>query len=132
MASDKDILTGIPKVLPVTPGRFGLHQSHHAGDDRGCWRPGVGRRSQSLTGKVLRIEQPTTIGQTPTLALSGIGSSGSLCIDRSRLAICRRPHANGGPIAAHRKTPGGLYGMDLAGQARRGGSPRWTAPCWST
>ena len=41
----------------------------------------------SLAGKVIRIEQPTTVGQTPpTTALSGLGSGGGLCLDRA----CRR------------------------------------------
>ena len=36
----------------------------------------------STAGKVLRIEQPTTIGQAaPTTALSGMGAGGGLCID---------------------------------------------------
>ncbi|MBL7661016.1 PQQ-dependent sugar dehydrogenase, partial [Escherichia coli] len=44
--------------------------------------PALAADPQSLAGKVLRIEQPTTIGQTPpTTALSGIGSGGGLCID---------------------------------------------------
>jgi glucose/arabinose dehydrogenase len=38
----------------------------------------------SLAGKVLRIEQPTTVDQAPqTTALSGMGAGGSMCVDPS-------------------------------------------------
>ena len=38
----------------------------------------------SLAGKVLRIEQPTTVNQAPqTTALSGMGAGGGMCIDPS-------------------------------------------------
>ncbi len=100
----KDILTGIPKVLPVTPGAD-LHQSHHAGrDDRGCWLFGVGPPIPPLAGKVLRIEQPTTIGQMTTAALFGIGSGGGLCIDPVDGSLYVAD--NGGPIAASPRTRG--------------------------
>ncbi len=118
----KDILTGIPKgaagntgALIFTSPTTLVVMTGDAGD------PALAADPQSLAGKVLRIEQPTTIGQTPpTTALSGIGSGGGVHRSGRRLAICRRPHANGGPIAAHHQELGGLYGMDLAGQARRG------------
>ncbi len=39
---------------------------------------------RSLAGKLLRIEQPTTVDQAPqTTALSGLGAGGGLCIDSS-------------------------------------------------
>jgi glucose/arabinose dehydrogenase len=44
--------------------------------------PAMAADPKSLAGKVLRIEQPTTIGQAPpTTALSGVGSGGGMCID---------------------------------------------------
>ncbi|CFA98754.1 lipoprotein lppZ [Mycobacterium tuberculosis] len=79
----KDILTGIPKgaagntgALIFTSPTTLVVMTGDAGD------PALAADPQSLAGKVLRIEQPTTIGQTPpTTALSGIGSGGGLCID---------------------------------------------------
>src|SRR5262249_60923107 len=44
--------------------------------------PAMAADPKSLAGKVLRIEQPTTIGQAPpTTALSGVGSGGGMSID---------------------------------------------------
>lgn len=44
--------------------------------------PALAADPKSLAGKVLRIEQPTTVGQAPpTTALSGVGSGGGLCTD---------------------------------------------------
>ena len=44
------------------------------------WPPTPG----SLAGKVLRIEQPTTVDQAPlTTAMSGMGAGGGMCIDPS-------------------------------------------------
>ncbi|MGZ5376900.1 MAG: PQQ-dependent sugar dehydrogenase [Mycobacterium sp.] len=81
----KPILVGIPKgatgntgsliftsptTLQVQTGDAG--NSAQAGDPR------------SLAGKLLRIEQPTTVDQAPTTtALSGLGAGGGTCIDPS-------------------------------------------------
>ena len=81
----KDILTGIPKgatgntgSLIFTSPTTLLVQTGDAGDPALAADPG------SLAGKVLRIEQPTTVGQAPlTTALSGMGAGGSMCIDPS-------------------------------------------------
>ncbi|MFY2858321.1 PQQ-dependent sugar dehydrogenase [Mycobacterium sp. THU-M104] len=79
----KDILTGIPKgatgnmgALVFTSPTTLVVMTGDAGD------PALAADPNSLAGKVLRIEQPTTVGQAPpTTALSGIGSGGGLCID---------------------------------------------------
>lgn len=81
----KDILTGIPKgatgntgSLIFTSPTTLLVQTGDAGD------PALAADPASLAGKVLRIEQPTTVGQAPlTTALSGMGAGGSMCIDPS-------------------------------------------------
>jgi glucose/arabinose dehydrogenase len=78
----KPILTGIPKGV----GNMGalifnspttlLVQTGDAGSPADAANPG------SLAGKVLRIEQPTTVDQAPTTtALSGMGAAGGMCID---------------------------------------------------
>ena len=81
----KPILTGIPKGGTGNTGALDLHQPDHAvGADRRRGRPRAGGRSRSLAGKVLRIEQPTTVDQAPTTtALSGLGAGGGMCIDPS-------------------------------------------------
>src|ERR1700757_4397432 len=79
----KDILTGIPKgaignmgALLFTSPTTLVVMTGDAGN------PAMAADPKSLAGKVLRIEQPTTIGQAPpTTALSGIGSAGGLCTD---------------------------------------------------
>ena len=79
----KPILTGIPKgatgnagSLTFTSPTTLLVQTGDAGDPAAAADPG------SLAGKVLRIEQPTTVNPAPTTtALSGLGSSGSMCVD---------------------------------------------------
>ncbi|MCV6999156.1 PQQ-dependent sugar dehydrogenase [Mycolicibacterium alvei] len=81
----KPILTGIPKGATGNTGSLAftskttlLVQTGDAGDPALAADPG------SLAGKVLRIEQPTTINQAPvTTALSGLGAGGSMCIDSS-------------------------------------------------
>lgn len=79
----KDILTGIPKgatgnngaLIFTTPTTL-VVLTGDAGN------PALAADPKSLAGKVLRIEQPTTLGQAPpTTALSGIGSGGGMCID---------------------------------------------------
>jgi glucose/arabinose dehydrogenase len=81
----KPILTGIPKG---TTGNMGsliftspttlVVQTGDAGNPAQAADPG------SLAGKVLRIEQPTTINQAPqTTALTGMGAGGAMCIDPS-------------------------------------------------
>ncbi|RWA16100.1 hypothetical protein MBRU_08295 [Mycolicibacterium brumae DSM 44177] len=79
----KDILTGIPKgahgntgsLLFSSPTTL-LVQTGDAGD------PGLASDPASKAGKVLRIEQPTTVNQAPTTtALSGLGPGGGMCTD---------------------------------------------------
>lgn len=81
----KDILTGIPKgatgntgSLIFTSPTTLVVQTGDAGNPALAADPG------SLAGKVLRIEQPTTVNQAPlTTALSGMGVGGATCIDPS-------------------------------------------------
>ncbi|MCV7050167.1 sorbosone dehydrogenase family protein [Mycobacterium heidelbergense] len=79
----KDILTGIPKGATGNTGALIFTSPTTlvvlTGD---AGNPALAADPKSLAGKVLRIEQPTTIGQAPpTTALSGVGSGGGLCID---------------------------------------------------
>ena len=79
----KPILTGIPKgptgnagALVFTSPTTLVVQTGDAGDPAQAGDPA------SLAGKVLRIEQPTTVDQAPqTTALSGMGAGGSMCVD---------------------------------------------------
>lgn len=79
----KDILTGIPKgtvgntgSLIFTSPTTLVVQTGDAGD------PGAASDPKSLAGKVIRLEQPTTVGQAPpTTALSGLGAGGGMCLD---------------------------------------------------
>jgi glucose/arabinose dehydrogenase len=81
----KDILTGIPKgatgntgSLIFTSPTTLLVQTGDAGSPALAADPG------SLAGKVLRIEQPTTVDQAPlTTAMTGMGAGGGMCIDAS-------------------------------------------------
>ncbi|WP_173839675.1 PQQ-dependent sugar dehydrogenase [Mycolicibacterium rutilum] len=81
----KPILTGIPKgpsgntgSLIFTSPTTLLVQTGDAGNPADAGNPG------SLAGKLLRIEQPTTVDQAPTTtALSGLGAGGGMCIDAS-------------------------------------------------
>lgn len=85
----KDILTGIPKgehgnagSLMFTSPTTLLVQTGDAGD------PVLANDPQSKAGKVLRIEQPTTVDQAPTTtALSGLGAGGGMCRDPKDDAI---------------------------------------------
>jgi len=81
----KPILTGIPKgatnnmgaLMFTSPTTLEL-LTGDAGD------PAQASNPSSLAGKLIRIEQPTTVNQAPpTTALSGIGGAGGLCIDRA-------------------------------------------------
>jgi glucose/arabinose dehydrogenase len=79
----KDILTGIPKGATGNTGALAFTSPTTllvlTGD---AGNPAMAADPKSLAGKVLRIEQPTTVGQAPpTTALSGVGSAGGLCID---------------------------------------------------
>ncbi|MFB1296734.1 sorbosone dehydrogenase family protein [Mycobacterium sp. pW049] len=79
----KPILTGIPKgatgntgALVFTSPTTLVVQTGDAGSPALAADPG------SLAGKLLRIEQPTTVNQAPTTtALSGLGPGGGMCID---------------------------------------------------
>ncbi|MDT5146440.1 MAG: hypothetical protein QOC58_1085, partial [Mycobacterium sp.] len=79
----KDILTGIPKGATGNTGSLIFTSPTTlvvmTGD---AGSPAMAADPKSLAGKVLRIEQPTTIGQAPpTTALSGVGAGGGLCVD---------------------------------------------------
>jgi glucose/arabinose dehydrogenase len=79
----KDILVGIPKgetgnsgALIFTSPTTLVVLTGDAGD------PALAADPNSLAGKLIRIEQPTTINQAPiTTAMSNIGSAGGLCVD---------------------------------------------------
>jgi glucose/arabinose dehydrogenase len=81
----KPILTGIPKgpvgnigALIFTSPTTLMVLTGDAGN------PAAAADPASLAGKLLRIEQPTTVNQAPqTTALSGLGSGGAMCIDSS-------------------------------------------------
>ncbi len=81
----KPILTGIPKgpvgntgALKFTSPTTLLVLTGDAGN------PAQANDPNSLAGKVLRIERPTTVDQAPiTTALSGMGAGGGMCIDPS-------------------------------------------------
>ncbi|WP_050982704.1 PQQ-dependent sugar dehydrogenase [Mycolicibacterium phlei] len=81
----KPILTGIPKgptgntgSLIFTSPTTLLVQTGDAGD------PAAAADPASMAGKLLRIEQPTTVDQAPTTtALSGLGAAGGLCLDKA-------------------------------------------------
>jgi glucose/arabinose dehydrogenase len=85
----KDILTGIPKgaagntgSLIFTSPTTLVVQTGDAGN------PGMANDPNSLAGKVIRIEQPTTVEQAaPTTALSGLGPGGGMCTDPSDNAL---------------------------------------------
>jgi glucose/arabinose dehydrogenase len=81
----KPILTGIPKgptgntgaLIFTSPTTLDV-LTGDAGNPAQAGDPG------SLAGKLLRIEQPTTVNQAPqTTALSGLGAGGGVCIDPS-------------------------------------------------
>ncbi len=85
----KDLLTGIPKgaggntgsLLFTSPTTL-VVQTGDAGN------PGLAADPKSLAGKVIRIEQPTTVDQAPpTTALSGLGAGGGLCLDPADKAL---------------------------------------------
>ena len=113
----KPIFTGIPKgatgnmgALPFTSETTLVVLTGDAGD------PALAADPASPAGKVLRIEQPTTVNQAPqTTALSGMGVR-RRPVHRSvgRLALHRRPHADGRPAAAHHQGLEGLHRVDLA------------------
>jgi glucose/arabinose dehydrogenase len=81
----KDILTGIPKgatgnagSLIFTSPTTLVVQTGDAGN------PALAADPDSLAGKIIRIEQPTTVNQAPlTTAMTGMGSAGGMCIDPS-------------------------------------------------
>ncbi len=85
----KDILTGIPKgptgnagSLAFTSPTTLVVQTGNAGN------PGSANDPNSLAGKVIRIEQPTTVDQAaPTTAMSGIGEGGAMCVDTANGAL---------------------------------------------
>jgi glucose/arabinose dehydrogenase len=95
----KDILTGIPKGAAGNTGAL-LFTSRTTlvvltGD---AGNPAMAADPGSMAGKVIRIEQPTTLNQAPpTTALTGIGSGGGLCkdpVDGSLYVLDRAPTAD--------------------------------------
>jgi glucose/arabinose dehydrogenase len=81
----KPILTGIPKGVTGNTGALIFTSPTTltvlTGD---AGNPAQAADPASLAGKLLRIEQPTTVNQAPqTTALSGMGAGGGLCIDQS-------------------------------------------------
>jgi len=81
----KPIFTGIPKGATGNMGALQFTSpttlavlTGDAGD------PALAADPASPAGKLLRIEQPTTVDQAPqTTAMSGLGSGGGLCVDPS-------------------------------------------------
>src|ERR1700753_3282419 len=95
----KDILTGIPKggngntgALLFTSPTTLVVMTGDAGN------PAMANDPASLAGKVLRLEQPTTLHPAPpTTPLSGIGAGGGLCtdpVDGSMFVVDRAPTAD--------------------------------------
>jgi glucose/arabinose dehydrogenase len=81
----KPILTGIPKGATGNTGALIFTSPTTlmvlTGD---AGNPAQAADPASLAGKLLRIEQPTTVDQAPqTTALTGLGAGGGLCIDSS-------------------------------------------------
>ena len=79
----KDILTGIPKGATGNTGALIFTSPTTlvvlTGD---AGNPALAADPGSLAGKVLRIEQPTTVNQAPqTTAMTGMGAGGGMCID---------------------------------------------------
>jgi glucose/arabinose dehydrogenase len=79
----KDILTGIPKGATGNTGALIFTSPTTlevlTGD---AGNPALAADPGSLAGKVIRIEQPTTVNQAPqTTAMSGMGAGGAMCID---------------------------------------------------
>lgn len=81
----KDILTGIPKGATGNTGALIFNSPTTllvlTGD---AGNPALANDPASPAGKLLRIEQPTTVDQAPlTTAMSGMGAGGGMCIDGS-------------------------------------------------
>jgi glucose/arabinose dehydrogenase len=81
----KNILTGIPKGATGNAGALIFTSPTTlvvlTGD---AGNPALAADPASLAGKVLRIEQPTTVNQAPqTTAMTGMGSAGGMCTDPS-------------------------------------------------
>jgi glucose/arabinose dehydrogenase len=79
----KDILTGIPKGATGNSGALVFTSETTlvvlTGD---AGNPALAADPNSLAGKVIRIEQPTTVNQAPiTTAMSDMGSGGDVCVD---------------------------------------------------
>jgi len=79
----KDILTGIPKGATGNTGALIFTSPTTlvvlTGD---AGNPALAADPNSLAGKLIRIEQPTTVNQAPiTTAMSNMGSAGGLCVD---------------------------------------------------
>ncbi|MET0455881.1 MAG: PQQ-dependent sugar dehydrogenase [Mycobacterium sp.] len=79
----KPIFTGIPKGATGNMGALIFTSPTTlevlTGD---AGNPALAADPASLAGKLIRIEQPTTVDQAPpTTALSGIGAAGGLCLD---------------------------------------------------
>ena len=119
----KPILTGIPKGATGNMGALIFTSPTTlvvlTGD---AGNPAQAADPASLAGKVLRIEQPTTVDQAPqTTALSGMGAGGGMCIDPSDGSLYitdRTPTAD--RLQRITKDSEGVDGVDLARPARGG------------
>lgn len=81
----KEILTGIPNGATGNTGSLIFTSPTTlvvlTGD---AGNPAAAADPASKAGKVLRIEQPTTVNQAPTTtAMSGMGAGGGMCVDPS-------------------------------------------------
>ena len=132
----KDILTGIPKGATGNTGALIFTSPTTlvvlTGD---AGNPAHGRRSQIVgrQGAAHRAADHHRPGAADDGAVRHRLRRRPVHRSRRRLAVCRRPHPQRGPVAAHHQEIGGLHGVDLAGQARRGrlrGHGRHR--CWST
>ncbi|EUA14050.1 glucose / Sorbosone dehydrogenase family protein [Mycobacterium xenopi 4042] len=131
----KDILTGIPKGATGNTGA--LHFTSKTtlvvltGD---AGNPAAAGDPASLAGKVIRIEQPTTINQAPpTTALTGIGAGGGLCtdpVDGSLYVLDRAPTADRLQRIARDSRVSTVW--TWPDRPVWPDAPRWTAPSWST
>ncbi|CPZ01752.1 Probable conserved lipoprotein LppZ [Mycobacteroides abscessus] len=85
----KDILTGIPKGPTGNAGSLAFTSPTTLVVQTGTGgNAGAANDPNSLAGKVIRIEQPTTVGQTPpTTAMSGLGDGGAMCVDAANGAL---------------------------------------------
>ncbi|MUM19523.1 hypothetical protein BI330_23065 [Mycobacterium sp. CBMA 623] len=94
----KPILTGIPKGPNGNAGSLAFTSPTTLVVQTGTGgNPGAANDPNSLAGKVIRIEQPTTVDQAaPTTAMSGIGDGGAMCVDAANGALYVTDRSPGG------------------------------------